>query len=106
MDAKKEHYNKGLDLFGEGKNQEAIVEYEKALEIDPDDGEIHMAISMSHQQMGDLDKALESAKKAVELDPREPLMYTNLSRIFVKKGMIHEAEEALAISRQLGMGMM
>jgi Flp pilus assembly protein TadD len=106
MSVKKDHYNKGLDLFGEGKNIEAIEEYEKALAIDPADGEVHLAISMSLQQLGDLEKALESALKAAELDPREPLMYTNLSRIYVKKGMIPQAEEAMAISRQLGMGML
>ncbi len=106
MSTKQDHYNKGLDLFGEGKHEEAIAEYRKALEVDPDDGEIHMAISMSYQQMGNLDQALEAARKAVELEPREPLMYTNLSRIFVKKGMIPEAEEAMAISRQISMRMM
>lgn len=105
MSSKKEHYHKGLDLFGEGKNKEAIEEYERALTVDPNAGEIHLAISMSYQQLGDLDKALESAQKAAELDPREPLMYTNLSRIYVKKRMIPQAEEAMTISRQLGMGM-
>lgn len=105
MSEKKDHYNKGLDFFGEGKHSEAIEEYEKALEIDPQDGELHLAISMSYQRLGDFDKALDSAQKAAELDPREPLMYTNLSRIYVKKGLIPQAEEALSISRHLGMGM-
>jgi len=104
MSEKKVHYHKGLDLFGEGKNTDAIEEYEKAVEIDPQDGELHLAISISYQRLGNFDKALESGIKAAELDPREPLMYTNLSRIYVKKGMVSQAEEALSISRHLGMG--
>lgn len=106
MPTKEELYNKGLDLYGAGKNLEAIEQFNKALEIDPEDGEIYMAISMSYQLLGDLDNALESARKAVDYSPREPLAYTNLSRVYQKKGMIPEAEEAMAISKQLSMGMM
>lgn len=106
MSAKQDHYNQGLDYFGQGKFAEAIEEYGKALQEDPEDGEIHMAVSMCYQRLGDWDKALEAGKKAAALDPREPLMYTNLSRIFVRKGMIPEAEEAMMMSRQLAMEMM
>ncbi len=105
MSSKKEHYNNGLDLFGNGKLQESIDEYEKALEYDPNDGEIYMAISMAWQQLNDLNQAVEAAKKAVELSPQEPLAYTNLSRVYQKMGMIPEAEEAMAVSRQLSSGM-
>ncbi|HPP01891.1 MAG TPA: tetratricopeptide repeat protein [bacterium] len=104
MATKDELYNQGLDLYGQGKHREAIAEYQKALEIDPEDGEIYMAISMCYQMLGEWDPALEAARRAVDLSPREPLSYTNLSRVLVKKGMIPEAEEAMAISRQLSMG--
>lgn len=104
MSTKKEHYNKGLDLFGNEKYEEAIEEYDKAIALEPDDGELYLAKSMAYHRMKDLDKALESAKKAVELSPREPLFYTNLSRIYQQKGMIQEAEDAMALSRQLAGG--
>ena len=78
--------------------------YQKALEEDPKDAEIHMAISMAFQQMNNYDKALDHALKAVEIQPREPLYYTNLSRVYVRQGIIPEAEEAMAMSKQLSMG--
>ncbi len=106
MGAKEELYSKGLDLFDEGKNEEAIELYKKALEEDSNDGEIYLAISIAYQQMEDFDNALEAAKKAAEFDSHEPLVYTNLSRVFVKKGMIPEAEEAMNASRHLSMGKM
>lgn len=106
MSDKDTFYNQGLTLFGEGKYQEAIDTYLKAAEVDPEDGEVYLAISMSYDRMADLDNALDYARKAVDRMPREPLAYTNLSRIFQKKGMVPEAEEAMAMSKQLASGMM
>lgn len=106
MGSKQEHYNQGMNLFGEGKYPEAIEEYKKAHEADPEDGEILLAISMTYDRMSDLDNALVYARQAIDLLPREALAYTNLSRIYQKKGMIPEAEEAMAISKQIAMGMM
>ncbi|MBI1387285.1 MAG: tetratricopeptide repeat protein [bacterium] len=103
---KQQHYNQAMDYYGGGKYQEAIDEYKKALEHDPDDGELYLAISMAYDRMKELDSALEFARKAVDYMPREALAYTNLSRIFQKKGMIPEAEDAMAISRQISSGMM
>ncbi len=102
--SKEEHYNQGLMLYSQGNHADAIEEYRKALEFVPDDAEIHMALSMAHQQLNQLDQAVEAAKKAVELDPKEPLMYTNLSRVYVKMGMIPAAEEAMAMANQLAAG--
>ena len=104
MTTKQDFYNNGLDLYGRQQYEEAIGEYQKALELDPNDGEIQLAISMAYLQMDELDTALNHAQKAAELSPREPLIYTNLSRILQRKGMISEAEEAMAISRQLSAG--
>lgn len=103
MSSKQELYNEGLDLFGQGKMEEAIAKYEEAIQTDPNDGEIHMAVSMAYQRLKDLDKALESAKKAVEINPQEALFYTNLSRCLQQKGMIQEAEDAMALANQLSM---
>lgn len=103
---KQEIYTKGLELYGQQKYEEAIEEYKKAIEIDPDDGELYLAVSMTYDRKQMYDEALEYARKAVDRMPREALAYTNLSRIFQKKGMIQEAEDAMAISKQIASGMM
>lgn len=104
MSTKQELYNAGLDMFGQGKMEEAIVKYDEAIAVDPNDAELYMAKSMAYQRMKDLDNALEVAKKAVEVNPQEPLFHTNLSRCFQQKGMIQEAEDAMALANQLSMG--
>lgn len=105
MATKQELYNAGLDLFGQGKMEEAIAKYDEAIAVDANDAELYMAKSMAYQRMKDLDNALEAALKAVEVNPDEPLFHTNLSRCFQQKGMIPEAEDAMALANQLAMGM-
>lgn len=103
---KQAFYNQGLEYYGQQKYDEAIAEYKKAIELDPQDGELYLAVSMSYDRKAEYDDALEYARRAVDYMPREPLAYTNLSRIFQKKGMVPEAEEAMAISKQIASGMM
>jgi len=103
MPTKAELYNQGLDYFAQGKQDQAIEEFKKALAIDSRDAEIYMALSMSLQRRNDMESALEAAQKAVEYNPNEPLFYTNLSRIFVKLGQVPQAEEAMAMANQLSL---
>lgn len=103
MSTKQELYNQGLDFFGQGKMDEAIAKYDEAIQTDPNDGELYMAKSMAYQRLHDLDNALEAAKKAVEVNPQEALFHTNLSRCFQRKGMIPEAEDAMALANQMAM---
>ena len=105
MTTKNEIYHNGLDFFGKEQYEEAIVEYRKALEIDPNDGELYLALSIAYLRMDDLETALINARLSTEKAPDEPLVYTNLSRIMQKSGMIHEAEEAMGIARHLSMRM-
>lgn len=106
MSTKQELYNEGLTLFGQQNYTEAIEKYKQALEMDTEDGEIHLAISMSYDRLQEYENAIEYARSAVNYMPREPLAYTNMSRIFQKMGKIEEAEDAMAISKQLASGMM
>ena len=50
---------------------------------------------------GYLEEAIEAAKKMVEISPNDPFSHTALSRLYVQKGMIEEAEKEMAISHQL-----
>ena len=52
---------------------------------------------------GNLDEAIAAIKKAIELDPRGALYYTELSRLYVQEGMVPEVEaegvEAMRLQR-------
>ncbi|MDP6408501.1 MAG: tetratricopeptide repeat protein [Planctomycetota bacterium] len=100
-DTSKEHYLRGLALFGEQKHVEAIEEYRKALELEPDDADVLLALATAQMNAGLLDDAVTSGKRVVELDGDDPFGHTSLSMIYMRKGMIEEAEKEQATARML-----
>jgi Flp pilus assembly protein TadD len=58
---------------------------------------------MALAKQGDLDAALDAARRYAELDPDEPLAHTSLSMLYQQAGRIPEAEEEKAISMRLQM---
>ena len=62
------HHNRGVELGDEGRWEEAIVEFDKAIELEGDPLS-YMARGTSYAQLGDLTQAIEDFDKAIELDP-------------------------------------
>ena len=96
-----ELFYEGTDLHGEGKHDEALALFDKCLEIDPDYADAILGKAMVWAAREDYDKAVELAKRLVELDPNDVLAYTNLSVFYQRAGKIAEAEEAGAQARML-----
>ncbi len=96
-----DHYLAGLKLFGEDQYKQAIVEYEKSLELKPQWTEAMHGLAMAHMHAGDLDAAIRIALEIAELDKEDPFVYTSLSMFYQRKGMIEEAESAGARARML-----
>ncbi len=94
-------YMAGLSALGQMDFDAAIASLDKAVEQDPNDVELLLALSMAHSKRGDQDKAIEIATRAAELDPEDPFPHTNLSMFYQKKGMTEIAEKHSAIVTQL-----
>ncbi len=97
-----DHYFAALDLFAEGKHDEAIAEYRKSLELDPGFTDALHGLARAYQDTGQLDEAIAVAQKIAELDPNDILAHTSLSILYQKKGMIPEAEAEGNKARILG----
>ncbi len=91
---KEDHYYCGIDLFGEGKFDEAIAAYQKALELDPTYADALHGLAQAYYAKEDFDRAIATARRILEIDPEDILAYTSLSRACQRKGMVPEAEEA------------
>ncbi len=97
-----DHYYAGIDLFGEGKLPEAILEYTRALELDPKLSDALHGLAQAYHAQQDFDRTIETARRILELDPDDILAWTTISRAYQRKGMVPEAEEAGNKARILG----
>ncbi len=95
------HYKQGLKLFGQGQHLEAIEAYRRALESDPDWTDGLHALAMAQMQAGQIDAAIATGKRIVELDPDDAFAHTSLSMFYQRKDMIPEAEAEAAKARML-----
>src|SRR5262245_26185015 len=97
-----DHFYKGLDLYSDGKHEEAIAEYRRAVEADPTYTDALHGLARIYQDLGRLDEAIEISQKLATLDPDDVLPHTSLSILYQKKGMIPEAEAEANKARVLG----
>jgi tetratricopeptide (TPR) repeat protein len=97
-----DHYFLGIDLFGEGKLDEAIAEYNRALELDPEFADALHGLAQAYHAKEDFDRTIEAARRILAIEPEDILAWTAISRAYQRKGMIPEAEEAGNKARVLG----
>ena len=93
--------NAGLKKYAAQDYRGAISDLDKAIELDPKFDLAYNALAESYNKLGEIDKAIEIAKRFVEISPNDPVAHTALSRLYVQKGMIAEAEAELSISNKL-----
>ena len=94
-------YKSGLAKYSGQDFQGARDDFEQALRLDPEFGDVLHSLAHVLEKLGDLDGALASALRAVELSPDEVLAHTSLSIIYMRKGMIPEAEAEKALADEL-----
>jgi tetratricopeptide (TPR) repeat protein len=97
-----DRYYKALDLFAEGRQEEAIAEYEECLKLDPSHSEALHGLARAYQDVNRFDDSIAISKRLVELNSDDILAHTSLSIAYQKKGMIPEAEAAANQARILG----
>jgi len=97
-----DYYFAGIDFFGDGKLDEAIAEYNRALELDPKFADALHGLAQAYYARQDFDRVIEAAERILALDPEDILAWTSISRAYQRKGMVPQAEEAGNKARILG----
>jgi arylsulfatase A-like enzyme/Flp pilus assembly protein TadD len=94
-----------LSRFGQSKNrdllQQAIRNFEQALELDPDYASAHNGLGSAFAQAGNLEAAISSWEKAVELKPDYDYPMYNLGLAYLAKGNKTQALEYLTKYKEL-----
>ena len=88
-----EHYDRALEALAGGNLEDAVAEYQKALEINPTFTDALHGLAQAFAQQGQLDEAIAAAQRITEIDPDDVLAHTSLSRFYQQQGKKAEAEE-------------
>ena len=95
------HYQLGNALLKKGKFDEAIIEYQKYLEVQPTDADAHYNLANIFLSKGQMDKAILHYRKTLQVHSQDAEAHNNLGAALVSKGQIDEAiaqfQQALAI---------
>lgn len=68
------------------KNDKAIEELQKLINLDPKDAQIYGMMAEIYQSMGQKDKALETYNKVLEVDPNNPYIHLSLADFYRSNG--------------------
>ncbi|MEL7036725.1 MAG: tetratricopeptide repeat protein [Cyanobacteria bacterium J06592_8] len=85
--------NLGNALYDQGKLEEAIASYKKAIEINPECADAYNSLGLALRQQGQLEEAIASYKKAIEINPKYTYAYNNLGLALRQQGQLEEAIE-------------
>jgi Flp pilus assembly protein TadD len=99
-----ELYDQALDLRDRDDKPGAIALLEEAIAADPAFAIGHGMLAKLYADIAEADKAIEHARRVVELEPDDTFSYTALSVIYQRCGRIPEAEQAKALAWQKQMG--
>jgi len=81
----------GITLNEQGKLEEAIEAYNKALSLKPDYVEAYINIGVTFYEQGKLEEALEAYKKALAIKPDYAAGYNNMGNALKDQGKLEEA---------------
>jgi protein O-mannosyl-transferase len=83
--------NLGVVLFQKGQVDEAVAQYQKALEINPNYVAAHYNLGNALFQKGQLEEALAQYQKAVEINPNDAEAHINLGNALFQNEQLDEA---------------
>ena len=99
---KEDLFEQAVNAFGDGKLDESIDLYHKALEIDPNYQDALHGLGMSLFNHGRFEEAAEAATRLIAIDGEDVLAHTSLSMIYHAQGRIEDAEKEGNVAKIMG----
>jgi Flp pilus assembly protein TadD len=90
-----EHFALGNELSKAGEFQKAAEEYQKVLDIEPENVDAMTNLGVAYYNLGKLDDAIDVYLTAVELAPKDGDIRSNLAAAYVQKYQLSAAEDDL-----------
>lgn len=93
--------NLGASLLQQGKMDEAIAEFQKAVDLDPKYAAAHLNLAYAYDRQGQVDMAIARYQKVIDLQPENLFAHNNLGVLYDKQGRYEEAIEAFEQALQI-----
>lgn len=85
------HYTLGARHLEQGRPEEALQEFQAALEMEPNRHVLYGLLGAAAAAAGRRDAALRHYRRALELEPGEAAHHNNLGTLLVEEGQLEEA---------------
>ena len=85
------HFNKGLDYAEDGQWENAVQEFDKAIQVDPDYAEPYYNRGYSYDELGQYQTAIDDYTMAIQLDPDYAEAYANRGNTYDTLGQYEQA---------------
>ena len=92
-EATRGYYNRGNSYSRQGQYQQAIEDYDKAIELDPNDGRAYYNRGNSYSRQGQYQQAIDDYDKVIELDPNDAEPYSDRGSSYHRLGQNERAIE-------------
>ncbi len=100
----KEYYNQAIEYYKQGKYDQAGKQFEKALELKPNDAYALYGLGNTYYCKAKYDEAIKIYTKAISINPDYAKVHYSLSLAYNKMGMTREAEKEKKIFRKISQG--
>jgi hypothetical protein len=90
----KAQLRKGYSMYARGNVRGAVLEYQKAYEMDPQNPAVLLALGNAHYELDDNDKAIDFLNRAIGQNPRLGPAYLTLGTIYQNLGQKQKAVNA------------
>jgi len=84
----------GAEFGKQGKFEDAIVFFNEAVELAPNDADLYYELGYVYEASGNFRKALDSYEKSIELDDSNAEVFYNLGNIYYRLGLNTKASES------------
>lgn len=99
------HFRQGFTYQDQGELDEAIEEYKKAVELNPNHLKAHMNLGAAYMRQEKYDQAIDQFSTVVKLNYYHANAHYNLGYIYVLKGEKEKAQEELKVLKMIGSGL-
>ena len=87
----RDDYNRGVIYQSQGRFEEAISEYQKAIALEPQYGWAWSNLGNTWLSVRKVEEARECYHRAIEIDPRDPTFHNNLGYAYSRQGKLDSA---------------